>query len=73
MCTASYLHLGQLKLSLARTASDVDYVIDLYNKGIVRSRAIDEIMDLLQALIMAKAQKRAAELLGMEVFDMKVD
>jgi len=73
MCTASYLHLGQLKLSLAKTASDVDYVIELYERGIVRSRMEDEILDLLQALIMAKAQKRAAELLRMEVFDMKVD
>ena len=70
MYTTSYLHLGQLKLSLARKSEDVDEVIELYNRGIVRSRLIEEIMDLLQALIMAKAQKRAAELLGMTVFDM---
>jgi len=73
MNTAAYLHLGQLKLSLAKVPKDVDEVIDLYNKGIVKSRGTDEILDLLQALIMAKAQKRAAELLGMAVFDMKID
>lgn len=61
----AYIHLGQLKLTLARDIEECVPVIDLYKEGLCQCRTKDEMADLLKMLIMAESQYDAAKLLGM--------
>ena len=62
----AYIHLGQLKLTLAKDLDDCLAVIKLYKDGLNQCRTSDETGDLLKMLIMAECQYDAAKLLGME-------
>ena len=57
----AYIHLGQLKLTLARDIEECVPVIDLYKEGLCQCRTKDEMADLLKMLIMAESQYDAAK------------
>ena len=61
----AYIHLGQLKLTMAKELSDCVEVIDLYTQGLNQCRTKDEMADLVKMQIMAEAQHEAAMLLKM--------
>ena len=63
---AAYIHLGQLMLSLAKSLDDAIPVIELYEKGIRECRTEDETRDIVRMRVLAKAQLRAAVILGMK-------
>jgi len=61
----AYIHLGQLKLTMAKRLEDCLEVVELYNRGLNQCRTKEEMADLVKMLVMAECQYRAADLLGM--------
>ena len=61
----AYIHLGQLKLTMAKRLEDCLEVVELYNRGLNQCRTKDEMADLVKMLVMAECQYNAAKLLGM--------
>lgn len=68
---AAYVHLGQLKLSLASNLSSARDVITLYDKGLSYCRTPEEIKDLAGMRILTVAQVEAATHLKMETFNLQ--
>eukprot|EP00540_Astrosyne_radiata_P022997 CAMPEP_0116855254 /NCGR_PEP_ID=MMETSP0418-20121206/19148_1 /TAXON_ID=1158023 /ORGANISM="Astrosyne radiata, Strain 13vi08-1A" /LENGTH=234 /DNA_ID=CAMNT_0004488311 /DNA_START=63 /DNA_END=767 /DNA_ORIENTATION=+ len=68
---AAYVHLGQLKLSMATDLDTARDVIALYDKGLENCRLPDEIKDLCGMRILTVAQVEAATMLKMETFSMQ--
>jgi mitochondrial import receptor subunit TOM70 len=68
---AAYVHLGQLKLSLATDLSEAEKVIKLYDQGLKYCRTADEIKDIVSMRLLTVAQHSAAKLLKMESFNMQ--
>jgi hypothetical protein len=68
---AAYVHLGQLKLSLATNLSEAEKVIKLYDQGLQYCRTADEIKDIVSMRLLTVAQHSAAKLLKMESFNMQ--
>mmetsp|Transcript_9363 Transcript_9363/g.13874 ORF Transcript_9363/g.13874 Transcript_9363/m.13874 type:complete len:700 (-) Transcript_9363:23-2122(-) len=68
---AAYVHLGQLKLSMATNLSDARDVVALYDKGIKECRTKEEAKDICSMRILAVAQVEAASALNMETLNMQ--
>jgi len=68
---AAYVHLGQLKLSMATDLSGAEKVIKLYDQGLAYCRTADEIKDIASMRILTVAQHGAAKMLKMENFNME--
>jgi len=71
MFHAAYVHLGQLKLSLATNLDDARRVIALYDSGIEHCRTAEELKDLCSMRILTVCQIDAASSLGMETLNMQ--
>ena len=71
MFHAAYVHLGQLKLSMATNLTEAREVIELYDKGISHCRAAEELRDICSMRILTVAQVDAASSLGMETLNMR--
>jgi import receptor subunit TOM70 len=67
----AYLHLGQLKLSMATTLSAAREVVLLYDKALEYCRAAEELKDIVSMRILTVAQIEAARLLKMETLSMQ--
>lgn len=68
---ASYVHLGQLKLSMATDLSTAREVIDLYDKGLEFCRTKEELKDICSMRLLTVAQVEAASMLKMETLNMQ--
>lgn len=68
---AAYVHLGQLKLSMAQDLTTARDVIKLYDKGLEHCRSPEEIKDLCGMRILTVAQVDAATMLKMETFNLQ--
>jgi tetratricopeptide (TPR) repeat protein len=68
---AAYVHLGQLKLSMATNLTAAREVLILYDKGLEHCRTPEEIKDICGMRILTLAQVDAASMLGMETFGMQ--
>lgn len=68
---AAYVHLGQLKLSMATNLNDARDVVALYDKGIKECRTKEEAKDICSMRILALAQVEAASALNMETLNMQ--
>ena len=68
---AAYVHLGQLKLSLATDLAEAEAVIKLYDQGLTYCRTADEIKDIAGMRLLTVAQHSAAKMLKMESFNMQ--
>ena len=66
----AYLHLGQLKLSMATTLSAARDVVLLYDKALEYCRAAEELKDIVSMRILTVAQIEAARLLKMDTLAM---
>ena len=71
MFHAAYVHLGQLKLSMATTLDDARKVIALYDAGIEHCRTAEELRDICSMRILTVSQIDAASSLGMETLNMQ--
>lgn len=70
MFHAAYVHLGQLKLSMAVNLSMASEVIALYDKGIKECRSPEELKDICSMRVLTVAQVEAGNALGMETINM---
>ena len=68
---AAYVHLGQLKLSLATDLVAAREVLTLYDNGLEHCRTPDETKDICGMRILTLAQIDAATMIGMETFGMQ--
>lgn len=68
---AAYVHLGQMRLSMATDLNAARDVVKLYDKGLSYCRATEEIKDLCGMRMLAVAQVDGATLLNMETFNMQ--
>lgn len=64
----AYVHLGQLKLSMAMDLAGAKRVIPLYNEGLMYCHRSEEMKDILSMKILAIAQVEAANTLKMDTF-----
>jgi import receptor subunit TOM70 len=68
---AAYVHLGQLKLSMATDLVAARKVLDLYDRGLEHCRTPEETKDICVMRILTLAQIDAATMLKMETFGMQ--
>jgi len=64
----AYLHLGQLRLSIAQSIMEAREVVELYDRGLRECRSKDELNDLCSMKVLTMAQINAAMQLKMETF-----
>jgi len=67
----AYVHLGQLKLSMATDLSTAKEVIALYDKGLEHCRTAEELKDIVSMRILTVAQVDAASALKMNTLNMQ--
>ncbi len=67
----AYVHLGQMKLSLATDLTKAKEVISLYDKGLKYCRTADDLKDIVSMRILAIAQVDAAKALKMNTLNMQ--
>jgi len=67
----AYVHLGQLKLSMAMDLTGAKKVVSLYDKGLGYCRRSEEMKDIVSMKILAIAQVEAASILKMDTFAMQ--
>lgn len=68
----AYVHLGQLKLTMASNLTDAKKVVELYDKGLsMCCRTIEEAKDIVSMRILTVAQIDAAVALRMETLNMQ--
>lgn len=68
----AYVHLGQLKLTMAQNLTDARKVADLYDQGLkMCCRTIEELRDIVSMRILTIAQIDAAVALKMETLNMQ--
>lgn len=67
----AYVHLGQLKLSMATDLTTATDVIALYDKGLDQCRTADELKDIVSMRILTVAQVDAARALKMDTLHMQ--
>mmetsp|Transcript_4609 Transcript_4609/g.7006 ORF Transcript_4609/g.7006 Transcript_4609/m.7006 type:complete len:670 (-) Transcript_4609:47-2056(-) len=67
----AYVHLGQLKLSMATDLTTAREVIALYDKGLDYCRTADELKDIVSMRILTVAQVDAAGALKMDTLHMQ--
>jgi import receptor subunit TOM70 len=67
----AYVHLGQLKLSMAMDLTGAKKVVSLYDKGLGYCRRNEEMKDIISMKILAIAQIEAASILKMDTFTMQ--
>ena len=68
---AAYVHLGQLKLSLATDLKAAREVVELYDRGLSFCRTEDEAKDIVSMRVLSQAQLDAAAALKMETLNMQ--
>eukprot|EP00549_Striatella_unipunctata_P022683 CAMPEP_0118682962 /NCGR_PEP_ID=MMETSP0800-20121206/5774_1 /TAXON_ID=210618 ORGANISM="Striatella unipunctata, Strain CCMP2910" /NCGR_SAMPLE_ID=MMETSP0800 /ASSEMBLY_ACC=CAM_ASM_000638 /LENGTH=610 /DNA_ID=CAMNT_0006579405 /DNA_START=81 /DNA_END=1913 /DNA_ORIENTATION=- len=68
---AAYVHLGQLRLSMATELDKARDVIALYDKGLENCRTPEELSDICSMRILTVAQVDAATMLKMETLNMQ--
>lgn len=68
---SAYIHLGQLKLSMASDLKSAQEVVALYDKGLSYCRTAEESKDIVSMRILTLAQIQAASSLKMETLNMK--
>ena len=71
MFYAAYVHLGQLKLSLATDLNTAREVVELYDRGLENCRTADESRDIISMRILSQAQLDAAQALKMQTLSMQ--
>jgi len=67
----AYVHLGQLKLSMATDLTIAKEVIALYDKGMTYCKGADDFREILSMRILAIAQVEGASMLKMETLNMQ--
>jgi import receptor subunit TOM70 len=67
----AYVHLGQLKLSMASDLASAQEVVELYDKGLSYCRTAEELKDIVSMRILTLAQIQAASSLKMETLNMQ--
>jgi len=67
----AYVHLGQLKLSMATSLTTAKEVVALYDKGLEYCRTADELRDIVSMRILTVAQVDAASALKMDTLNMQ--
>jgi len=67
----AYVHLGQLKLSMATDLSTAKEVVSLYDKGLTYCRTAEELKDIVSMRILTVAQVDAASMLKMDSLQMQ--
>jgi import receptor subunit TOM70 len=67
----AYVHLGQLKLSMASDLASAQEVVALYDKGLSYCRTAEELKDIVSMRILTLAQIQAAASLKMETLNMQ--
>ena len=67
----AYVHLGQLKLSMATDLTTAREVVALYDKGLNYCRNPDELKDIVSMRILTVAQVDAASSLKMDTLNMQ--
>jgi len=67
----AYIHLGQLKLSMATDLSTAKDVVALYDKGLDYCRTAEELKDIVSMRILTVAQVEAASMLKMDTLNMQ--
>jgi len=67
----AYVHLGQLKLSMATDLSTARAVVALYDQGLEYCRTADELRDIVSMRILTIAQVDAASALKMDTLNMQ--
>lgn len=67
----AYIHLGQLKLSMATDLSTAKEVVALYDKGMDYCRTAEELKDIVSMRILTVAQVEAASTLKMDTLNMQ--
>ena len=67
----AYVHLGQLKLSMATDLTTARDVISLYDKGLDYCRTAEELKDIVSMRILTVAQVDAASALKMDTLNMQ--
>lgn len=68
---SAYVHLGQMKLSLATDLSSATEVVSLYDRGLKYCRTADDLKDIVSMRILAIAQVEAAKTLKMDTLNMQ--
>jgi len=68
---SAYVHLGQLKLSMATDLSTAKEVVALYDKGLDHCRTAEELKDIVSMRILTVAQVDAAGILKMDTLNMQ--
>ena len=68
---AAYVHLGQLKLSMATDLKTARDVVALYDKGLEYCRTAEELKDIVSMRLLTLAQVDAASSLKMETLSMQ--
>jgi len=71
MFQVAFVHLGQMKLSMATNLTEAQQVVALYDKGINQCRSAEELKDLVSMRLLTVAQVDAAKALGMETLNMQ--
>jgi len=67
----AYVHLGQMKLSLATDLTTAAEVVSLYDRGLKYCRTADDLKDIVSMRILAIAQVDAAKALKMDTLNMQ--
>jgi len=67
----AYVHLGQLKLSMATDLRSAQQVVELYDKGLSYCRSAEELKDICSMRLLTVAQVDAAKTLKMETLNMQ--
>lgn len=67
----AYVHLGQLKLSMATDLTTARDVIALYDKGLDHCRTPEELKDIVSMRVLTVAQVEAASALKMNTLNMQ--
>jgi len=67
----AYIHLGQLKLSMATDLTTAKEVVALYDKGLDYCRTAEELKDIVSMRILTVAQVDAASMLKMDTLNMQ--
>lgn len=67
----AYVHLGQLKLSMATDLSAAREVVALYDKGLDLCRSAEELKDIVSMRLLTIAQVDAASSLKMDTLNMQ--
>ena len=68
---AAYVHLGQLKLSMATDLSTASEVVALYDRGLQYCRTAEELKDIVSMRLLTVAQVDAAQSLKMTTLGMQ--